>query len=149
MAAIPYLIEISSEIELTERLQSMLATPSKADDELLHAEWMKLLGNIRALMQGTEGWDYSLMEWPTDVPLFNICMNSISTASAIHLSEFWKLLQDTKLSWVIRIEFYDRIREGVMYGGDGLQDILLTKNEAHIWTPNPARLIELKVNMVD
>ena len=73
------------------------------------------------------------MEWPADVPLFNVSLNNNSLSLALSLDDLASLLSTLHLSWCIRIEQLNRIHNELMIGGDDLRDLLITQNKVYEW----------------
>lgn len=127
--------EHSSEEELVRYLRHLF-TPERlalVDEELLHREWRALESWLSDRMVGMPSWDYSLMDWPVEIPLFDLAINNQALQPNFTLEELQSLLALQTLPWVVRIEWMDRIQEGVMSGGSKLKDCLVQRDRVDVW----------------
>jgi hypothetical protein len=128
--------QLQSKLEVIEALQSLLDHTRTLDlGDVLQTEWQTIQNHLSAVLTplGKEGWDYNLMEWPADVPLFNVSLNNNSLSLALSLDDLASLLSTLHLSWCIRIEQLNRIHNELMIGGDDLRDLLITQNKVYEW----------------
>ena len=134
--------QLRSPIEVTEALQALLNhAPTYAADDALHSEWKVIEQHLREglCIVGQEGWDFVLMDWPAEVPLFNVVLNNPSLSSALSLDNLVSLLATLRFPWCIRIECLNRIQNGLMVGGDVLRDVLVTQNKVLVWEAESTR----------
>jgi hypothetical protein len=103
-------------------------------DQIQH-EWSVL--NAHAVEhfkpKGSEGWDYNLMDWPKEIPLYNISLNSRALKTAVTWNNISAWLADTNLDWRVRVELYDSIQGGTMTLGACLGEMLVARNTASCW----------------
>ncbi len=128
--------KLSSKFEVIEVLQSLLGHEqwSGVSDQL-QAEWKIISLRLSDVLlgQGKEGWDFALMDWPADVPLFNVSINRATLSAVISIDDLVELLVPLELPWCIRIECLDRIQDNLMVGGDDLRDAVVTKGIVYLW----------------
>lgn len=134
---IPKEQRLGSRNEILEMLQS-LATDFQVlsiEESLMHREWRFLNARMAEMLEphGREGWDYMLMEWPCDVPLFNLIINAKPLQNCISPVQLHELLSSLTLPWLIRAEFFDRIVDGTMVGGNDLAEWLIDKTRFYFW----------------
>jgi hypothetical protein len=103
------------------------------DEELLHREWRELESWISDRMIGVPSWDYALMDWPSEIPLFNVVLNNQALQSDLHLEELQHFLAQQTLPWAVRIEWMDRIHGGTMHGGAKLKDCIVQQDSVQVW----------------
>jgi len=128
--------QLQSKIELIETLQALFPhEPTPGLDDLLQTEWQTIEDHLSAVLTplGKMGWDYNLMDWPANIPVFNVSLNNNSLSLALSLNDLASLLSTLQLSWCIRIEHLNRIHNGLMTGGDELRDLLITQNKVYEW----------------
>jgi hypothetical protein len=134
---------LQSKIDVIEKLKALFVNYRPGgNDDTLHREWNHVKNLLLPFLRGVDGWDYSTMDWPTDIPLFNITTNSVAAASAIEIEQVGRGLQSLHLPWVVRIESYDRLCEGVMIGGEELRDLILTKDAIYLWEARPGAITD-------
>ena len=128
--------QLQSKLEVIEVLRSLLngAQQWEAGDGL-QTEWQTIESHLSAILTplGKEGWDFHLMDWPADIPVFNVSLNNSSLSLALSLDDLASLLSRLQLPWCIRIEQLNRIHNGLMTGGDELRDLLITQNKVYEW----------------
>ena len=111
--------KLKSETEVIEALQSLMNhAPACAAEDALHNEWKVIGQYLREILSllGQEGWDFDLMDWPAEVPVFNVVLNSTSLSSALSWDQLASLLASFTLPWCIRIEHLNRIQNGLLVG---------------------------------
>lgn len=139
----PKIIHLASKMAVIEQLKALYKNDPGQDEDVLQREWKALAEFLSSLFKGAEGWDYSLTEWPMDIPLFNASTNSVTAAITLPVEEICRYLQGLSLPWAVRIESYDRIRDGIMLGGDEWRDLVLTQEVIYLWEPQPGMLSKL------
>lgn len=127
-------------------LRLLFSDQTEADHELLHKEWKSLCEWLSSSLPGVEGWDYSLMDWPTEIPLFDGVANTVETSLSIDPYSICNELSKYELPWAVRMECLDRIQNGIMVGGDELGDLVLTKNIIYVWTAHPGSFPSLNTD---
>lgn len=134
---------MESKLAVLGLLRTLFSDRSEADQELLHKEWKTIREWLSSNLPGVEGWDYSLMDWPTEIPLFDGVANTVGISQSIDPCNICKELSKYELPWVVRMECLDRIQNGIMVGGDELGDLVLTKNIIYVWAAQPEKLPSL------
>ncbi len=128
--------QLQSKIEVIEALQSLLNRGEQWDaGDSLQTEWQTIQNHLSTILSplGKDGWDYHLMDWPADVPLFNVSLDSSSLSLALSLDDLVSLLSTLHLPWCIRIEHLNRIHYGLMTAGTEQRDLLITQNKVYEW----------------
>lgn len=106
------------------------------DEGLLHKEWRLIEAWVSEHMVGAPSWDYALMDWPTDITLFNIAIQNMALQPSFTIEGIQELLSSMTLGWVVRIEWEDRIQDGKMFGGEKVKDCIVIRDEVHVWVPS-------------
>ena len=134
--------KLQSKFEVIEVLESFLKQNEnfEAGDDL-QEEWRVISSHIekKLILLGRDGWDFVLMDWPADVPVFNVTINKASLSSALSVDSLVDLLATLDLFWCIRVECLNRIQNNLMVGGDYLRDILVTKDKVYVWESEAAK----------
>lgn len=128
--------KLASQTEVHDLLKSLLDHEQvTGSDERLMPEWKVIQQYFSDLLEphGSHGWDFNLMDWPTDVPIFNVSINQCHLKDAVPLEEVRALLATLQMPWCVRMECLDRIQDGIMVGGKELRDIVITKSRMDGW----------------
>lgn len=130
-------VEILTEEEYQKHLFAEISRLESRGDSMaeIHREWATL--NTLAVdhfnPKGSEGWDYNLMDWPKEVALYNISLNSRALSAALTWKVISAWLANTKLDWRLRVELYDSIQGGTMTLGPCLGEMLVARNSVWCW----------------
>ncbi|MEZ0277095.1 MAG: hypothetical protein ACAH88_19450 [Roseimicrobium sp.] len=110
-------------------------TSQSWDESLLHCEWKQIENAAYALLEngGLPSWDFTLMDWPSEIPYFFCVVNNRNLAESITLSRVHRWLQGLTLPWHIVLECYDNIHGKLMQLGDDLGEAMLTHEGGHYW----------------
>lgn len=103
------------------------------DEGLLHEEWRSIEAWMLEHMVGIPLWDYALMDWPADIPMYNIALQNMALQPGFTIEGIQELLSSMTLDWVVRIEWEDRIQDGIMLGGGKMKDCIVMRDEVHVW----------------
>ena len=130
-------IRLHSKNEVIEVLERLLAEkdPDPENSSKLQREWRVIstcaFDKMSAL--GREGWDFVLMEWPADVPLFDVTIHNSRISPSLPVEYLHELVSALDLPWIVRVEHIDRIQNGMMVGGEDLRDTLVLKDKVYDW----------------
>lgn len=101
----------------------------------IEEEWRVILDCFNTMLapHGSEPWEFVLMMFAPEIPVFNVCFNLKSLTDCVDWDLLESVLATLRLPWVIQIEFYDMIDGTVMSGGDKIREAVVADGALHVW----------------
>ena len=127
---------VHSRTDILKVLQSLTDSQEPCvEASTMRREWETLNSRTAEVLEpyGQDGWDYVLMEWPNDILLFNLIINSKSLYEYLNPIQIYEIINSLTLPWIVRVEFIDRIVNEAMVGGDDLAEWILDKTRFYSW----------------